>query len=1162
MIRRHGHQVALSLLLLVAPMAGVAQDSPEDALRRASRLEKDGALRQAQKIYEDFLAGHPDHIRALNVQYRLAVCFDNMGDPEQAIEQFAKLVEAGKGKKFQHMADAMMHMAKLQGSLNRHEAAVVTLRQLIGEGAGLYDAEAHNLCAGYLAVLAEKTKDPKKYEESAAIFNILRRKPNTKLAQDAAYKLAIVWLKANRIDSAKEAVEDFARDYPTHPHAPRLFIKVARFYYQKKAYVEAKAVCEQVKTLYPEKPEAVEAAYLVALCFKGAGKHSLAVRQLSSIAKQQRKNRPIAVEAVFEIAQLYHKELQEPDKAMEYYKLAAETAGSSEPRQKQIREYSYFQIAEHFFQNKNWASALDSYLVLRKMGTQVNILPRILACQAQLSPDGSVSLSAKSEAEVDFIKQRIADNPGTALAAQAEIFLLDSHLHGALAGRTRTSTWKALAPIAQGYEALLKKYSEPVLKQGDLKAYLYLQMGHCHGAVAGPAQSGIPVDVETKALWTKGIALYEQALTTSPQTLSKVDILENVAALAIRLGDRPKAFDAYKRLYEATGLGADGIEEEKRAEKEQRPSDYIRGMVATADTAQLLDEAVATVMAIIEKAPDSREAREARYGLADLYFMMKRYSDAAKAFKDYIKIHGPAQNADGSVSPTARTPKGTKEEIERLYDAGVHVARCWFFQGHKANMIEAYAWLAENQPASPHACEAWYYVANNMSAGAGDVAAKEEKAETFWKQIVNASMDFGSKAYAGSFRPWIRKNEVSPSAVKYVDSAILKAGEIYGELGKHGVAAAILGQHLGLWADKKPLPGADMARYALGRELIQAGDIDKMAGVYRPYIDGMRGDRFRGSALMMLGHYGTQAGLYDDAREAYAALLDEYGLPNDVDKDGKPIPIPTAQRMRPQAKWNGIRLKPPEQWDVGKIRFSLGYMYWKKEAWDAAVKALLPFYGSDDVDLLESESRPEAIFMLGKSYGMLRDYPDAIGALRRLIDTYPDFQPCEEAYSDLVRLCYGGKDWAALGKAYTAFVAKYPESDRRPHVDLYHALCLVSTGQVKAGIAKLQDLAEADTYEDVKADALYHIAMHVIRGSTPRHEAALKLLNRSVELFPRERALVEAARCASSLERWPEAYALLDRAVREFPKGDPVVLKEARDMLKGVVRENTKLQNK
>jgi len=1157
-------------------LTAMAQLSPEEALRQAAKHEKEGAFRRARAIYESFLKDHPGHIQALNVKYRLGICHDNIGETDKAVATFKEVMAAGKQRHFKHRSETAIKLAKLLGASDKHQEAVELLTAQLKEGAGLYEDEAQNLCGGYQAILGN-------FDEAAVMFNILQNKRGSPLAKEAAYKLAIVWMKSGKTDMAKHAVEQFASRYPAHPKTVELFCRIARHYFENKKYKSALGVCTQVKDRYSRRPEAMEAAFIIALCYREAGKIEAAIKAFDIAAKmpQAMHNTVLATEAYFEIAQLMRKNLHREQDAMEYYSRAATKARNPvTKRQKKILEYCLFNLAEYNFRKENWSSALDLYMQLRKAGSELNVLSRILHCQSKMDQYGAAALFGDDDEEIKFIKARIAANPGTLIALQAEVFLLDKRLENETLSERATGDWAKLSQIIKEFGALLKKYPANIVKQQSLDAYIMMRMAYAYGA-ASEERLG---QTAAAGYWTKGLGLYEKALTAAPDSLFLVEMLEGVAVLGQKTGNNRKAFDAYKRLYQITGKEAakkfDPNKPETAANKDEEPGHesfrYIRGLATIADTTDMVEEAIATVKDIIARnPPESEDAREARFYLAELYYMKRRYSDAAREYKTFIRQYGPPLDSNGDVIK-AKKPKGKADRrgrgkkpsgppktdpiMAKVYECGVRIAHCWYSQGHTKNMLKAYEWIIKNQSEgrNHYLGEAHYVTVLNMTKGKDNNTSekKKEQAEAFWKRVVNPSMDWGAEEFNRGFHYWIKH----PEAVPYVKTAILKSGELYGAQGRHAIAAQIFKQYLRIYSPEEMISGGgkrgskqprfprdemyDIASYAAGREFIQAGDFASMAEIYRPYIDGLRGVTYRPSILMLLGHYGTEGEMYKDAREAYAALLDEYGPPNPVNKKtGLPEPVKKEARLRQKSSWNGIRMQPPAKWDPGRIRYSLGYLYWKKEDWRMCRTTLYPFL--TDAGLKGNESRPEALFMLGRSCYKLKDARKGTEVLGSLLYQYPKFKGNEEAFIDVMGACVKFSDWKRLDRYYALFVQRHPQSLRRPYADFYDALGKVRRGQKKEGLSKLRSVARAETYEDLKADAFYEVAVQVSGDK----KTALKLLERSIEYYPRANSLLEAGRCAVDLQQWEQARTYLDRCIREFPRSEEKVLREARVLL-------------
>lgn len=1151
-------RLSIILVALAIPLAAGAVTSPEETVAEAERAEKNGSFQQAVELYGRFLKDYPDHIQRTTAQYRLALCYDSMGRTDLAMENLRQTLAVPADKAVgKHRPDAYMKLAKLQADANRHEEAAGTLENMLKEGAGLYEDEAQSLRASYLALLG-------RFDEAALLFNVLRSKPSSDFAKEAGYKLAIVWFKADEtnavkgaLDMARNAVEEFIQRYPGDQRIGELFVRTAKAYFLKQQYKSAADVCQQILSEHKDAPEAIEAAFIIALCHRDSGNFQKAIEAFDSAARmpQAAHNTLLASEALFEAAQLYRKQLKDPDKASDYYREAA--VKSRDPlteRQQTILEQSLFHEAEYNFERQKWGAAFDLYAQLRKLGTKLNVIERMMFCKSKMNTAGDVSIDIESEEELAFIRKRIADNPQSLLALQSEVFLLERRFERTVRYSQQMPPWTSIQPFVDDYAALLKKYPDAVLKQQNQGAYVKVRLASMYTYTAEE-------DPNRTELSQRGIGLYEEALAEAPEALFRVEALEGLALLANRCGQNRKAFDSYRKLYEITGI-------DPQAAGRRPPSDYLQGLVATADNNTMADEAVTTMEAVVASKPATNaEAREARYLLAELYYMKQRYATAAAKYQEFVKLYGPPQDDKGAVSPAWSRPSALNAGLDQVYEAAQRVAHCWRTQGSQSNMVAAYRWVSDNlNHMNPRVAEARYMA---MTAGVDlsklSPAKKEDLARNLWSQVVNTSTDFGSKAFKSAYQPWVGDSR----AVPYVKAAILKSGQLHGEVGKHKVAGDIFREYTRLFdpdsrqvdAAGRPLHQRDdqyeTAAYAAGKEYLLANDYESMAGEFRRFVDTMRESRFRVPALMALGHYGVQAEMFQDALDAYSVLLDEYGPPNPVDTGGRPIPIPKDKWFRKESLWNGIRRPAPPKWDVGKVRYGLGYLYWRKEDWAGCQAALQPFL--TDPDLKGSPSRGEALFMAARSMVKMHNPTSALKVFDTIVKDHGDIKAIEEVYCDVAKVALEIANWQMTAETARKFLEKFPNSDRRAYMELHAATALAGSGKAEAAESLLRTLSKSETYEDVKAGAYYQLAMMALRQGKPDANAeALKLLRKSIEAYTEAPALMQAARCAFEGKEWASAREYLDRFVIEFPKSDKALLEEVQQLRRRIVQEEAR----
>ena len=168
------------------------------------------------------------------------------------------------------------------------------------------------------------------------------------------------------------------------------------------------------------------------------------------------------------------------------------------------------------------------------------------------------------------------------------------------------------------------------------------------------------------------------------------------------------------------------------------------------------------------------------------------------------------------------------------------------------------------------------------------------------------------------------------------------------------------------------------------------------------------------------------------------------------------------------------------------------------------------------------------------------------------------FEAIEEAYVFAARGLVETRAWRDLELISRTFVAEWPKSDKRPRLDLCAALAQIGQGAADKGLAGLKSRADSETYEDVKGDAAYYAGLATLQANPQNQQAALAWFEKSVKVFPREAACLDAARAAMKLEQWAKAREYADRAVREFPKGNPAVIDDARRLLPTVLKELAK----
>ena len=1133
----------MSALLLAVGSAFA--DTPEQNLIRANRLQRSGNIVEAAKLYEQFLKVNPLHTQVLEAHFRLAKCYDAQGRIEESIEQLTAVFQS-KDNKFRNRGEAVYLLGKQSAALGEHKRALAIFEKLLSEGAGLREDEVLNLAGGYYAVVG-------KYEEAAAKFNILKRKKNSLLAEDAFFKLCMLWLQTSELERSVEAVQNLARGYPTNKQLPSLLFQLAQLHVEKKKYDQAIALSEQLEVSFPNSHEALAGRYLNAMCFRSRRDYKKAVAVLDALAKDPKaKQQNLALESAYLAAEILEHSINDKNGAIERLQQAAVLGrGTGDARGKEILEHCHFRLGEHFFAQKNHAVALENYVALRRMGSKLNVLGRILACQAAL--DKSVGVTDFNNADIEAIKKKIEANPGTAAAAEAEVFLLDRQLAAFLRRRGVVGT-----DLAKQYSALIEKYPGEVLSPNHLGAYIHSQVGNAL------------FNSESQPEQIQAIAAYESALKLLPadERAVRIPTLENLALMSERAGESGKAVQAYDELYAITSVRLEAKSNDSALQKQA--VGYLRSLVTRSDSTSLIDRSIELCRQSMEKVAEQPVlARESRFYLAELLYMKRDFSGAAKAFQAFVKAYGPKQTEDGEVENAPWKPKKVDENVQQVFDAAIGVAHAWFVQGHHGNMIDAYKWVNRNLPhGNHHMAEARYWLAIEASQTAGEsksamIEAKARAAELLWTTVVNTSLDFRGPEFPKSFHPWVN----AAPARKYVKTATLKAGDFYSKAGQHELAARIFEYYMKQFpriaptprgqkppTPAKPDPMFDMAHYAAGRQYVALEEIGKMVSHFEAYVDGMRDSRFRISALELMGFFAMKDGRNKPAVSAYATLIDEYG-PNLLDDAGKPIALPVEKRLRQERlRWNGIRQPIAKGLEPGQIHYALGYLYWQQGHWERCAQVLQPFL--DDPSLKSGKHGAQSLYMKARSHWKLFDYAKGVVALEAVIASHPKFAAIEEVCAYACEGYFEAKNWTAIDVLHQRFVDEWPASTRRPRMDFYWSVSQIAQDRRTAGLPILKNLANGETYEDVKADACHQLALQAVAADPPLNDLARDYFEKSIATFVRPIACRDAGRFYAKLGRWDEAKRVLSKAA-DFSDSNPEVIADVKEILADVEKQSS-----
>ena len=214
----------------------------------------------------------------------------------------------------------------------------------------------------------------------------------------------------------------------------------------------------------------------------------------------------------------------------------------------------------------------------------------------------------------------------------------------------------------------------------------------------------------------------------------------------------------------------------------------------------------------------------------------------------------------------------------------------------------------------------------------------------------------------------------------------------------------------------------------------------------------------------------------------------------------------------------------------------------------------------DEASLRKTESRADALFMLAQCNLKANLPTPAMKALEAIVNDHPDYKATEEVYALLARTALDFGSLAIVADMQKRLTERFPNSDRKAYLEFYAAAAQAQTvgaGNAEA-VATLRKLAAAGTYEDVKSGAYYHLALLESKKDKPNQAEVMNLLRKSIDSYTAPKVLLVAARVACDVRNWQESRELLDRFSREFPKADRMLIDDALQLRRRIVREEVR----
>jgi len=185
---------------------------------------------QAAQWFETGIRRHPDSSMCLDARYDLGWCYYKMDKPADAARVLQTAIDEDRGNP--RAPEAQMLVAKCLASTGRKDEALTvfsTIRERYPENTRLA-AEAEYLIAG---MYLEKGDLPAAKKHAALV---VEKYPNDRFAPRCQLMIGDILAKKKAYDRAIQSYEETVKRYPGTKEAADAQFRIAKIHYQQKSY--------------------------------------------------------------------------------------------------------------------------------------------------------------------------------------------------------------------------------------------------------------------------------------------------------------------------------------------------------------------------------------------------------------------------------------------------------------------------------------------------------------------------------------------------------------------------------------------------------------------------------------------------------------------------------------------------------------------------------------------------------------------------------------------------------------------------------------------------------------------------------------------------------------------------------------------------------------
>ncbi len=745
---------------------------PEARFYLAICFENQGRYQKARELFRQLLQGRlPDQL-VQRAKFRVAECsyfLDDLPAAEQELKTF--LAEASEGAlavyAWSYLGDVQLRLGKAQSAAEAFQKAL----ELAPQGRLVDDVQFG---------LARALEMQGKTEQACEVYRRLAEKAESKRAEDAQFRLAVLAFKQRRFLKAAELFARFEQRFPNSSQLGAALVNAGFAYYQLGRWEQAAEFFEKARRFPAQQ---TVASFWLAVCWKAQKQYRKAVRLLSTLDIAA-ASPEIAQGVLFQQAHCLML-LGQYEEAANLFEMVAQKWPKAE-----LADDSLVFSAECWLLEGDWSRALQQLDRFERLFPESELKMYAQVLRGRALTAGSDSKNWEQAAELFRRVLKNGHNARNRLLARVQLARVLMKL------KRPADALKQLEPLVRAFHKMRNKAETSTSSNSKEAAS---QTEHAAGSSTSEALSAKEGRWRQEA---EQLKFYPEAWVVLAEVFFRNQkYAETVEAATQYLEQEPNGPNALQALVFRTQANA---RLNKKAEWQQDVKTLVERFGSSKETFDCL-------LALAELAYDREQWSEAQ----QLYETVGKLAEREPAFEEQeaaalsgtawcLLKQGQYERAAELFQELAKRFPEAALVPEALYARGValHLA------GHSEEAVQELSAVGEKFPESPEAAEAALAVARILHEQQRDADADKAYEQAF-KRLAKLPAPKRPYRLDELLREWAALNV---QAQRYQ-----RADQVFR-----------------LLLEKTPeSPWADEARYSLAESDLLAGNVDKAARVFK-----------------------------------------------------------------------------------------------------------------------------------------------------------------------------------------------------------------------------------------------------------------------------------------------------------------------------------------